>query len=56
MNAINSTSRWSAAAASEDCRRHSSANPGRRTSGTQICTGRSPAARNPARCFPTRSI
>ena len=38
-----------------DCRRHSSAKPGRRTSGTQIWTGRNPAARNAARCFWTRS-
>ncbi len=38
-----------------DCRRHSSANPGTRVSGTQIWTGRSPAARNLARRRSTRS-
>ena len=42
MNAINSGSAKSAAATKRDCRRHSSAKPGRRVSGTQICTGRRP--------------
>ena len=39
----------------QDWRRHSSANPGLRVSGTQIWTGRRPAARKPVRCFCTRS-
>jgi hypothetical protein len=40
---------------SRNCRRHSSANPGRRVSGTQIWTARSPAACNLARRRSTRS-
>jgi hypothetical protein len=35
-------------------RRHSAAKPARRVSGTQISTGRKPAARRAARCFWTR--
>jgi hypothetical protein len=35
-------------------RRHSAANPARRVSGTQICTGRNPAARRAILCFRTR--
>lgn len=37
-------------------RRHCSANPGRRVSGTQICTGRNPAMRRASLCFCTRAL
>ena len=56
-----STKAWSSAlcslaAAALACRCASAANPGARTSGTQIWTGRSPWARRRARCSATRRL
>jgi len=54
-NALGKARAAASAARLKDCRRHSAAKPGCRVSGTQICTGRKPAARRASRCFFTRS-